>query len=338
MKRRLALVLIAGIVAAGSAFAEEQKIGRPVRVVSIGFSPRPLEQVAPLVAREAARGTDLIVLPETFTGQTAPEALDGASVTAMAAIAKQHHTYIVCPIDRTDGGKRLNTAVLLDREGKITGLYNKVFPFWSEYDLKPGVDVGDEAPVFETDFGRLGMAICFDANYPEVWQRMADRGAELVAFSSAYSAGMSLQAHAINGRFYIVSSTMRADCFAWDISGELLLYEKSNDVNISRLTLDLDRCIFHQDFNMNKHDKLLKEHADDVMQDRWLDREAWFVLKAKRPGVSARALAHEYGMEELRDYITRSRYEIDVKRGWPFAEKVRREQEAASKAKHAAGK
>ena len=68
--------------------------------------------------------------------------------------------------------------------------------------------------------------------------------------------------------------------------------------------------------------KLLAEHADEVEQEQYLDRECLFVLKARRPGVSARELAREYGLEELRDYIDRSRRDIDIMRGWPFRSKL----------------
>jgi hypothetical protein len=69
-------------------------------------------------------------------------------------------------------------------------------------------------------------------------------------------------------------------------------------------------------------DKLLKEHGDDVMQDKYIERDGWFVLKAKRPGVSARELARSYGLEELRDFIEHCREIIDERRGWRFAEKL----------------
>ena len=59
---------------------------------------------------------------------------------------------------------------------------------------------------------------------------------------------------------------------------------------------------------------MLKDHAEDVIQEQWLEREQWFVLAAKRPGVSARALARDYGLEELRDYKARSRRDIDAMR------------------------
>ena len=85
------------------------------------------------------------------------------------------------------------------------------------------------------------------------------------------------------------------------------------------MTLDLDRCIFHENFNLDKRDQLLAEHPQDVMQEKWMRLEQWFVLKAKRSGVSARDLAREYGLEELRDYIDRSRKSINERRGSAFA-------------------
>ena len=229
----------------------------------------------------------------------------------MAALANKHRTYIVCPIDRWDGRQRLNSAVLLDRQGQVACVYDKVYPFWSEYDVEPAVAVGHEVPVYQADFGKVGMAICFDVNFPEIWKQLADQDAELVIWPSAYSAGTALQAHALNHHFYIVTATQKSDCIVYDITGQEILYERSDDLHVSRVTLDLDRGIYHEDFNLEKRERLLQERGSDVLLEKSLEREAWFVLKAKRAGVSARELASRYGLEELRDYIDRSRREID---------------------------
>src|SRR5690349_9773537 len=125
---------------ASAAPQAEQKIGRPVRVVSLSFNGKTLAEIAKVVDSEGAKGADLIVLPETRRGQNDhPESIDGPTITAMAALAKKHSTYLVCPMDRRDQQRRLNTAVLIDRGGKVIGAYDKVFPYWSEYDLKQPV-------------------------------------------------------------------------------------------------------------------------------------------------------------------------------------------------------
>ena len=189
-----------------------------MRITSIGFRERPLEKMVDVIDREAARGIDLVVLPETWTGHDAPETLEGKTITTVAVLARKHNAYIVCPLDRKEGNRRYNSAVLIDRKGRVAGVYDKVFPYWSEFDLVPPVDIGGKVPVFEADFGRLGIAICFDVNFPEVWQALADHGAELVVWPSAYSAGSSLQAHAINHHYYIVTSTLSPT--AWSMTSQ----------------------------------------------------------------------------------------------------------------------
>jgi len=304
------------------------KVGRLVRITSISFPNGkwfPVDQIVPYVDKAGAAGVDVIALPEVCTGQNdkSEEDLSGPTVTAMSALAKKHKMYIVLPMDRRNKNLRPNTQLLLDRGGKVACLYDEVFPYWEEYELHPPVDVGYDTVVYRTDFGMLGFANCFDTNFPEVWKRLADQGAEVVIWSSAYSAGTSLQSHAINNHYYIVTSTKTADCLVWDINGEKLLYQKSdNKVNVTTVTLDLDRGIYHENFNIRKRDRLLKEHSEDVAMEKWMHLEQWFILKAKRPGVSARDLAKQYGLEELRHYVDRSRQAIDVRRGWQYEARV----------------
>lgn len=300
-----------------------EKVGRPVRVVSLCFKDQDFGKIINLVDQEASKGTDMIVLPETWRGQTQPETLQGETITALSKLAKKYKTYILSPIDRTDGKDRYNTAVLIDREGKVVFGYDKVYPYWAEFDLKAGaVSPGANGEmVYDTDFGRIGVGICFDSNFPEVWQALRDKGAEVVFWPSAYSAGSQLQAFALMHHYYIVTSTYTRDCQVYDITGERILDEKSGDVTIARTTLDLDRVIFHENFNMKKRDALLKAHGSEVEQEVFLDREQWFVLRAKKPGVSARELSKKFEMEELVDYQDRSRREIDKKRGYDFTKK-----------------
>ena len=73
---------------------------------------------------------------------------------------------------------------------------------------------------------------------------------------------------------------------------------------------------------MDKLDNLLKAHGEEVEKEVYMPREQWFVLRARKPGVSARSLATEFGMEELTDYQNRSRMEIDKKRGFSFIKEL----------------
>jgi len=292
---------------------------RNVKITSIGFNQRPIDDFIKIVDEEGKKGCDLIVLPEACTGNDIIEALDGNSVKRMSEVAARNKIYIIFPIYRkTETEARLNTAVLIGRKGEICGVYDKVYPFWSEFSLEPPCGIGRQAPVFETDFGKIGMAVCFDANFPEVFKRLSLGGAELVLWSSAYSAGMSLQAHAINHNYIIVTSTLCADCLVYDITGEEIYYQKSPDINISQITVDLDRRIFHENYNMDKKARLLKDYQGKIESDKWLERESWFTLKSNSPDICVQKIAAEYGLEELTHYKNRSCNEIDNMRGFKF--------------------
>ena len=287
------------------------EIGRPVNVTSLSFANLGLGEVINLVDTQLVDGTDLIILPESWMGMENPEPLDGPTLTAMSSLASLHNSYLLCTLPRQERGRTFTSMVLLNRQGQVTGCYNKHFPYWDELWLDPPVIPGGEIPVWEVDFGRLGGAICFDMNFPEVWQRLGEQNAEIVAWSSAVSGGLSLQSHAIQNHYYIITANLTADCMAFDISGELILHEKSDTVNISRIQVDLDRGIYHFNFNLEKLDKLLAEHGNQLEVERRLPKEEWFILRAKQPGISARRLAKEYGLEELPAYIRRSRKHIN---------------------------
>jgi len=293
-----------------------ERTGRPVRIVTISFyhgNKPAMEEVRMVMEEEAKKGTDLIVLPETWTD--ALEEMESPAVQMCASIAEKYQTYVVCPVFQKDEkGRRWNRAILLNRSGEAVFTYCKYFPYWSEFDLEPKGIPGREVGVYEADFGKIGFAICFDVNFPEVWDMLAAGGAELVIWPSAYSGGKSLMAHALNHHYYIVTSTLEGDSAVFDITGDEILYKKSDTINVSRITLDLDRCIFHENFNMGKRDKLLSDYDGKVVQDIYMKREQWFVLKAVAPGISVKKLAAEYGMEELRSYLRRSKREIDEMR------------------------
>ena len=78
-----------------------------------------------------------------------------------------------------------------------------------------------DAGVYDADFGRIGFATCFDAKFPEVFQRLRDRGAELVVWPSAYSGFTELQAFALLHHYYIVTSTLTGDSILYDITGAI---------------------------------------------------------------------------------------------------------------------
>jgi predicted amidohydrolase len=319
-----------------------ERIGRPVRIVTLSFrtGSQSVDEVARLVDREAAAGVDLVILPETWTGKHA-EPIDGPATKAMAALARKHHTYIISPIYRQVDAKAYNSAVLIDRRGEIVSVYDKICPVPVEYESSyrggsyksiPDLQCGTKPTVVETDFGKLGLTICYDISFPEIWQWLADQGAEIVAWPSAYPGGLSLQAHAINHHYYIVAATHNhkssLNCPVVDITGKLVEAPgiptgKPDGPTIARFTLDLDRVVYAQDYNYLKvAQRIAAEHPGQVEIDP-LPHEEWFTMRAIKPGVSARKLGEQYGLRELRSSLLDDKAEQDRHRGRPLADVLR---------------
>lgn len=140
-----------------------------------------------LAAQAAARGADLLLLPELWsTGydldHTAEHAapLDSGHFALMAGLAKAHQLYIAgTALEANPGGKPFNTAALYGPDGKCAGAYRKVH-LWAPLGEVEHMTPGDAMPAFDLPWGRVAMAICYDLRFPELWRRLADAGAQLV--------------------------------------------------------------------------------------------------------------------------------------------------------------
>jgi predicted amidohydrolase len=162
---------------------------------------------------------DLAVLTEYFltrTGRTAEDlAVSLEEVRPrMAACAKKHGCYLIVPLVMKEEGTPVrysNVAVLMDRDGQVAGMYRKVHVAGNlrGVDLEGGITPGRDYPVFNCDFGRVGIQICYDIFYPEGWDALAKQGAEIVALASETPETVRPSAYAVQHRYYIVSATPR---------------------------------------------------------------------------------------------------------------------------------
>jgi predicted amidohydrolase len=127
-----------------------------------------------------AYGLHIDVLDPT-TGKTFAKSLalpvPGPMTDLVAEIAHRHGMYIIAPIYEAQGDKIYNTAVVFDREGQIIGKHRKTILPVMETWL---VSTGDEFEVYETDFGKIAIATCWELNFPEIPCIYALKGADII--------------------------------------------------------------------------------------------------------------------------------------------------------------
>ena len=181
------------------------------------------EQFPPLIEEAAKQEADLLVLPEvlTFSGTglsyaECAEPVPGPSTEFFGALAKKHDMYIVAGIIEKDDHLLYNVSILLGPDGELVGKYRKVTLPRGE--IEAGIMPGDEYPVFETRFGKVGMMICYDGFYPEVARELSNNGAEVIAFPVAGCNPMLSAARACENHTYVVSSTYTDISSDWMIS------------------------------------------------------------------------------------------------------------------------
>jgi beta-ureidopropionase len=270
-----------------------------------------LAQVLARMEQVAGARPDLICLPEVFPGRYQPrptvaqqaEPIDGPTISAVSAFARAKRCYVIAPITLSREGKLYNTAVLVDRRGAVAGTYDKIHP--TEPEMAGGIAPGREAPVFETDFGKLGIQICFDIDWPDGWQALKDKGAELVVWPAAYPGGFPLNALAWTHRYPIVTSPWTAPAALIDVDGHILAKSGTWEPWIS-VPFCLDRGLFHLDNHLTKLRELEKTYGRDVTV-RWSHDENAFVLENRVPGKTLADLKAEFGLVPMDAYLARAK-------------------------------
>jgi len=287
-----------------------------VSSITLGAPPEPdrddnLKRAVEMIDQCACDQPDLIVLPEVFTKlgiavmnpSEWAEPLDGPTVTALAERARRHRCYIVCPFFERAGETVYNSAALIDRAGEVAGVYRKVYLTLGE--MEAGVRPGVETPVFETDFGKVGIAICFDLNFWEVARGLKAGGAELIAFASMYRGGLQLISWAFHFRVFMVSATPTEHSRIVDPLGRVLGDSSAYGPIVTR-RLNLDCAVVHIDFN---HERLPRAKRDlgPSLEVVTASPEAYYLLINHDEKTTIGDLLARYEIETLDAYHARAR-------------------------------
>ncbi len=137
------------------------------------------------VAAAGKLGVDLLCLGEGITLVSTrtqyaevAEPVPGPTSRILGEAARQAKLYVVAGIYEREGPLIYNTALLIDRDGNVVGKYRKTH--LPQTEVNGGLTPGSTYPVFRTDFGTIGLEICYDYAFPEVTRSLAVQGAEIV--------------------------------------------------------------------------------------------------------------------------------------------------------------
>jgi predicted amidohydrolase len=223
-----------------------------VRIAPIHHRPQEppttqenLTQFAGFIDKAGEQKADIVCLPEGITVVSTgknylevSEPVPGPTTNFLGQLAKKYKMYIVAGIYEKEGPIVYNTAVLMGRDGKLVGKYRKVTLPREEID--GGITPGDSFPVFETDFGKIGIMICWDVYFPEPARMLAQKGAEIILLP-IWGGDLTLaKARAIENQIYLVSSTYDMKTGVFDKTGKLLV-EGTKENPVAVIDVDLNQ-------------------------------------------------------------------------------------------------
>jgi len=213
------------------------------------------------IDRLGAARPDLILLPEFSNTVALPasrgralwesvERIPGPFCAMLAEKARAYQCYVCAGILEQEDAFIFNTAVLYDRRGRLVGKQRKIHPYWPEEPM--GISPGDTFEVFSTDFGVVGIMICYDSWWPESARLLALKGAELILFPNAGYEEKILPARAIDNNVYIVAATLNSPAAIVNTRGELLAVSAVDNVLTAEIDLnDRPKCHPNAGGNLN---------------------------------------------------------------------------------------
>ena len=225
---------------------------RPVKIAAVNFRPRGSSgpeanrrAFLPYLERAGKEGADIVCLGEgiTMVGTglgyiDASEPVPGPTTSYLGEVAKQYGMYIVAGIYEKVGEIVYNTAVLIGRDGDLVGTFRKAA--LPREEIEGGITPGSEFPVFETDFGKVGIMICWDVQFPEPARRLAMNGAEIILLPIWGGNETLMAARAIENQVYLVTSGYDAPTAIFDRTGRRVA-EATGDGTIAFRDVDLNK-------------------------------------------------------------------------------------------------
>lgn len=237
---------------------------RPQRTGSAGESVR---QFLNAIESAVLQKTDVILLPEGITvigtGKKyaeVAETIPGPTTSRLSEMARKRNSYIAAGIYEREGPVIYNTAVLLDRAGNLAGKYRKVY--LPREEVEQGLTPGNDYPVFPTDFGTVGLMICYDVFFADPARALATKGADVILMP-IWGGDQTLgKARAIENKVFLVSSGYDYPTYVMDPDGEILSAAPRN-ATAAIATIDLQRRYLDPHLG-DMHGQRMKELRLDV--------------------------------------------------------------------------
>ena len=261
-----------------------------------------VEKMKDILSTALVYDLDFVCLPEIFPyafnhhGLSLSEMLEGSNkvLGQFSEFSKQNSCYTVCPVYTSSDGRIYNSAVVFDRTGKKIGQYDKIHETVEE--VAKGVTCGALfQPVIQTEFGPIGIQICYDINFEEGWKMLREQGAKIIFWPSAFDGGKQINMKALQNKCVMVSSTWKNVSKACDISGETVAQTGIWEPNLYCTPINMEK-VFLPAFDYLQQCEDMKKKYGGKVKITIFHEEEWTIVEAVSRDIFIKDIIKEYNL------------------------------------------
>jgi len=279
-------VFLAGVCSEG--------LGADTSVQMIDLVEQKLQQVLPL-------RPDIVCTPEIFPfiGRVKQKMnvnqrveFSKLVIQRFSKIAKQFNSWFICALTTNENNKNYNSAVVIDRNGNVKGEYRKIHTTINE--MKSGISPGPpDPPVFETDFGKIGIQICFDIQWNDGWEKLQKKGAEIIFWPSAFAGGNLVNTRAWQHKAVIVSSTQKGISKICDVMGNEVSTSGHWSKNLVWGEVNLEKAVIHTWPYVKRFNDIQKKYERKIRISH-LHEDEISVIESLSPEIRVKDILEEF--------------------------------------------
>lgn len=264
------------------------------------------DQVYEILNETVPYHPDFVLLPESFpyvpvklTIAQKVEISNGVQ-EKLSEFSKNNNCYTLCPAYTSDNGRNYNSIIVFDRKGKKIGAYHKIHATEREITTR-GVTSGPLIqPVIQTEFGPIGIQICYDINWDDGWQMLKKQGAKIIFWCSAFDGGKMVNTKAWQHKVVVASSTLKNVSRICDISGETVAQTGIWNPNLYCAPVNMEKAFFPTADFLKEYKDIEQKYGRKVKISTHHEEE-WTTIESLSPEVFISDITKEFGLVTYED-------------------------------------
>jgi predicted amidohydrolase len=246
---------------------------------------------------------DFVCLPELFPFANVEQKLSLAEkviesekvLSRFSEYSYENKCYTICPVYIPANGKVFNAAMVFDRNGNTIGKYEKIH--LTDYEMEGGLSCGQLfQPVIKTEFGPVGVQICFDIEWDDGWRMLRQQGAKIVFWPSAFAGGKCVNTKAWEHKFVVASATIKNTAKLCDISGEMIAQTGIWNSNLYCSPFNPEKVFLHTWPAVSRFGEIQKKYGRKIRITNFHEEE-WSIIESLSEEINLNDILKEFDLK-----------------------------------------